>query len=236
VRGPERLRQLVDPGYTRTLVTVFLKDPDYAGTRRLMKDVQDYEHRHLTPYGLRLGFAGDVAVSQALIDAVVTTQIRSLALSLVGIFTVTALLARSLRRGLYCVVPPTFAILLSFAAMGWLGIPLGVATSMFAAMTLGIGVDYSIHLLERHRRAREAGLIGEKALADALTATGPAIAVDTLSVGLGFAVLLLSQVPANARLGGLVALSLVICLAATLVVVPALVGGREGRGSTSTRA
>ncbi|HYG62951.1 MAG TPA: MMPL family transporter, partial [Thermoanaerobaculia bacterium] len=226
VRGPERLRQLVDPEYTRALVTVFLKAPDYAGTRRLMAEVRDYERRHLAPHGLRLGFAGDVAVSQALIGAVVTTQVRSLALSLVGIFAVTALLGRSLRRGLYCVVPPTFAILLSFAAMGWLGIPLGVATSMFAAMTLGIGVDYSIHLLERHRRAREEGLAGEAALTEALAATGPAIAVDTLSVGLGFAVLLLSQVPANARLGGIVALSLVICLAATLVVVPALVGRR----------
>lgn len=226
VRGPERLRQLVDPAYTRALVTVFLKDSNYADTRRLMAEVRDYERRHLAPHGIRLGFAGDVAVSQALIDAVVTTQVRSLALSLVAIFAVTALLARSLRRGLYCVVPPAFAILLSFAAMGWLGIPLGVATSMFAAMTLGVGVDYSIHLLERHRRAQAAGLAGEEALAGALTATGPAVAVDTLCVGLGFAVLLFSQVPANARLGGIVALSLVLCLAATLLVVPALAGRR----------
>jgi predicted RND superfamily exporter protein len=230
--GPERLRQLVDPGFARALVTVFLKGSNYVETGRLMAGLRRYERAHLLPRGVRLGFAGDVAVSQALIGAVVATQIESLALSLAGILAVTGLLARSFRRGLYSVVPPALAILLDFAAMGWLGVPLGVATSMFAAMTLGIGADYSIHLLERARRAGAAGARPEAALVRAAAITGPAIAVDALSVGLSFAVLLLSSVPATARLGGLVALSLLTCFAATLFVVPALVAmGRPLPGS-----
>ncbi|MCH8150383.1 MAG: MMPL family transporter [Planctomycetes bacterium] len=59
-------------------------------------------------------------------------------------------------------------------AMGLFGVPLGVATSMFAGMTLGIGVDYAIHLLERYRRARESGLDTQASLTDAVAATGPA--------------------------------------------------------------
>ncbi len=39
---------------------------------------------------------------------------------------------------------------------------------------------------------------------------------------LGFGILVLSQVPANARLGGLVVVSIAGCLVATLVVLPAL--------------
>jgi predicted RND superfamily exporter protein len=227
VQGPERLRQLAGPGFSQTLVTVFLKGSNYVDTGRLMAELREYERAHLQPQGLRLGFAGDVAVSQALIGAVVTTQVESLALSLAGILAVTALLTRSLRRGLYTVVPPALAILLDFAAMGWLGVPLGVATSMFAAMTLGIGADYSVHLLERFQRARTPGLSTEDALVRASAVIGPSIAVDALSVGLSFAVLLLSSVPATARLGGLVALSLFTCLAATLFVVPALVAARR---------
>jgi predicted RND superfamily exporter protein len=222
--SPERLRRIVDANYARGLVTVFLRGSNFADTGRLMADLRAWERRSLVPAGVagvHLGFAGDVAVSQALIGAVVTTQVQSLALSLVGIFAVTAWLARSWRRGGLCVVPATFAVLLNFAAMGWLGIPLGVATSMFAGMTLGVGVDYAIHFLARTSRLRREGG-GETALASALAATGPAILIDSASSILGFGVLLLSQVPANHRLGGLLALSLGVCVLVTLWVVPAL--------------
>ena len=220
--GPEKLRRIVDAGHTRGLVTVFLRGSNFADTRRLMAGLRAWERRHLAPAGARLGFAGDVAVSQTLIGAVVTTQVQSLALSLLGIFAVTAWLARSGRRGALCVVPAAFAVLLNFAAMGWLGIPLGVATSMFAGMTLGVGVDYSIHLLARSSSLRREGLGDEAALASGLATTGPGILIDSASSILGFGVLLLSQVPANHRLGGLLSLSLGVCVLATLWVVPAL--------------
>jgi predicted RND superfamily exporter protein len=93
---------------------------------------------------------------------------------------------------------------------------------MFAGMTLGVGVDYAIHLLARASRLRREGLGDETALASALAATGPAILIDSASSILGFGVLLLSQVPANHRLGGLLSLSLGVCVLATLWVVPAL--------------
>ncbi len=229
VRGGERLAQLVDEKRRRALVTIYLEDSSYVDTRRLMAAIRRFEHQRLTPHGIGLRFAGDVAVSQATIDAVVTTQVRSLLLSLVGILAVAAVLSRSPRRGLYCLVPPAFAVLVSFATMGWLGIPLGVATSMFAGMTLGVGVDFAIHLLARHARVREQGLKGETALAAALATTGSAIVIDGCAVALGFGVLMLSGVPANARLGGLLAASVLACLLATFYAVPALLAGETPR-------
>jgi uncharacterized protein len=78
----------------------------------------------------------------------VTTQLQSLVWSLAGIYVLIALLGRSLRWGVYCVLPSALAVLIKLAVMGWVGILLGVATSMFAAMTLGLGVNCAIHLLE----------------------------------------------------------------------------------------
>jgi len=229
IRGMDRRRQVIDTDYSRSLITIFMKNANFVDTQKLMDDIREYERTNLAPHGITLEFAGDVAVSQTVIDAIVSTQTRSLLASLVGIFAVTMLLSRSVVWGLLCVLPCALAVLVNFAIMGWVGMPLGVATSMFAGMTLGIGVDYAIHVLERYRLARTRGLVGDEAVADAVTATGPAILIDALAVALGFGILMLSQVPANARLGGLVMLSIINCFAATLILLPALlrIGARR---------
>ena len=169
-----------------------------------------------------MDFAGDVAVSQSLIEQVVNTQVRSLWSSLLGIWIVVTVLGRSLRGGFYCVIPSALAVVVSFAVMAWTGIPLGVATSMFAAMTLGMGVDFAIHLVEQFSVGRREGADVNRAIVLAVCRVGPSMLVNALGIALGFGVLLLSQVPANARLGLMVVLGVAGCLAATLVVLPAL--------------
>lgn len=223
IRGEHRLRQLVSADFSRTLVSVFLKNANFVDTAALMDAIHDYEREHLAAHGLALSFAGDVAVSQTLIDSIVTTQVESLGLSLAGAWAVTALLHRSIVWGLVCLLPCALAVLVNFAVMGFAGVPLGVATSMFSAMAIGIGIDFAIHLVERFRRMRAAGAEVDDALVAALSVTGAAITRNAAAVGLGIGVMMLSQVPANARLGGLLVLSMATCLVATLTLLPAMV-------------
>jgi predicted RND superfamily exporter protein len=187
--------------------------------------------RELAPLGVRIGFAGDVAVSQAMIDAIVTTQVRSLVLSLLGVFAVTALLGRSLRLGLLCLLPPAVAVVVNFSLMGWTGIPLGVATSMFSAMAIGLGVDFAIHLTERFRSLAAARPAGDRLLA-ALSVSGPAISTSAIGLAGGFGVMMLSQVPAVGRLGFFALASILTCLLSTLVLLP-LILGRHGKAVSS---
>jgi predicted RND superfamily exporter protein len=161
-------------------------------------------------------------VSQALIDSVVTTQIRSVVFSLVGILALMALLWRSLRGGILGMLPSAVALWIALGMMGWLGIPLGVATSMFTGITVGIGVDYAIHLRDRYRHVRGRGVAVPEALVDAAVATGPAVLLHATALGLGFGVLLFSGLPANARLGGLLTVTLLGCLLTTLFLLPPL--------------
>jgi hypothetical protein len=91
---------------------------------------------------------------------------------------------------------------------------------MFAGMTLGIGVDFAIHVVEGYGQARAAGATQTEALTRAMASTGPPVLVNTLAISLGFGVLMLSQVPANARLGLLTVLGLVDCLIASLLILP----------------
>lgn len=223
LRGPARLEETVDPErWDRVVVTVFQRHSSYRTSGRLLDDLVRWEAGHLTPLGLTAETAGDVTVSRALIGAVVRTQLLSLALSLAGIGLVVTLLGGSWRWGAAALLPPALAVTVAFSALGAAGLPLGVATSMFAGIVLGVGVDGAVHLLTRLSRGRAAGRGRRQALAEALAGAGPPIALDALAVGGGFGLLSLSTVPANAHLGALLALAVATCLAANLLLLPAL--------------
>jgi len=88
-------------------------------------------------------------------------------------------------------------------------------------MTLGVGVNCAIQLLEAHAQSRAAGMPPDEATRRALELTGAPALINTLAVSLGFGVLMLSQIPANARLGLLLVLGLVNCFIASLLLLPA---------------
>ena len=214
VRGEARRRELVTDDFRRTVVTLLLEDADYQRTAELITAIRRLERDELAPAHARVDLAGDVAVSQAMIPAIVRTQVGSLLVALASNLVVVSLLFRSLKYGLACVLPTTIAVAWTFGLMGWLGIPLGVATSIFCAVTLGIGDDYSIHFLQRFQAAEAAG--AARPARAAAAEAGPAILVDALAVSLGFGLLVLSQVPTNRRLGLLVVFGLVSACLLTL--------------------
>lgn len=213
VRGQHRRREVVDDGLDRALVNVFLKNANYRETQRLIDDMRAWDG--FRSHRVELSVAGDVAVSQAMIPAIVESQVSSLLWSLAGAFLTLVVLLRSVRTAAVAALPATLAVACVFGVMGWLGIPLGVATSMFCAIALGIGVDYATHFVAARQRAREQG--AENSTLSALRDAGPPILTDMVVVAASFAWLGLSRVPSNARLGELVALSLGLAALFTLL-------------------
>ncbi len=227
VRGQARRRELIDDGFSRTVVTLLLKAANYRQTAGLIAALRRLERQLLAPVHGRVELAGDVAISQAMIPAIVRTQLSSLALAVAGNLLITTLLFRSLRAGLACIAPTAAAVVWTFGVMGWLGIPIGVATSMFCAVTLGIGIDYGIHFFSRFEAAENAGAPHAGRVAAA--AAGPSILIDALAISAGFGLLGLSQVPAIRHLGLLVGLALLSACLLTLASSGALLAALPRR-------
>lgn len=217
VRGEARRTELVDDGFRRTVVTVLLKGANFRRTAAVIEEIRRLERQELAPVHARVDLAGDLAVSQAMIPAIVRTQTGSLLGALAVNVLILSLLCRSFRLGLACAAPTTVAVAWTFGLMGWIGLPLGVATSVFCAVTLGIGDDYCIHFLQRYRSAAAAppAVIPRPARVAAAEA-GPAVVTDALAIILGFGLLMGSQVPTNRWLGLLVAFGLASACLLTL--------------------
>lgn len=237
VRGQARRTELVDDGFRRTVVTILIDGANFQKTAAVIEQIRRLEREELRPAYGRVELAGDVAVSQAMIPAIVRTQTGSLLAALTANFVILSLLLRSPRLGLACAAPTAVAVAWTFGVMGWLGIPLGIATSIFCAVTLGIGDDYCIHFLARFREAKAAGAAQPERAAAA--AAGPAILADTLAIALGFGLLALSRVPANRWLGLLVVFGLASACLLTLAgagSVLALLDRRTSRAAIAPAA
>ena len=117
------------------------------------------------------------------------------------------------------VTAATFFVL---GGMGLLDVPLGIATSMFASLTVGIGVDFGIHFLHRYLSERGRGADDAEALMATVEKTGTALRWNALVLAAGFAVLSVSSLKPNHSLGLLLAAAMMACYVAALIFLPRL--------------
>ena len=122
-----------------------------------------------------------------------------------------------------CMVPPAFSGLATFGFMGAAQITLGPTEAVIAAIALGIGIDYSLHLIARMRAEVKRGEPSSRAVGIAVATTGRGIFFNAIVVCVGFTVLVFSDSPRNVAFGLLIAGNMVTCCIAALVFVPALI-------------
>ncbi|RLA56907.1 MAG: hypothetical protein DRR04_13630 [Gammaproteobacteria bacterium] len=137
---------------------------------------------------------------------------------------VSTLLFRSAWAGVYTLVPVAGAILLVYAAMVVMNLGLGVGTSMFAAVALGLGVDFSIHTLERFRvlYASENG-DWNRVFDDFYKTTGRALFFNFLAIACGFGVLISSKVASLNNFGMMIVIAITTSFFASMTLLPAMI-------------
>ena len=201
---------------------IFPGDP--AGTRMLHDDIGE----------LWLGDDSAVAATSASIVAVaVTDQITggqtasisttiAVALGILAIFFWVTL--RQPALGIVAVGPIVFVLICVLGTMALLGIPYTLVTSIITALSIGIGVDYTIHVIHRYREEFTRLRSPEKAAVQTLATTGSALLGSALTTAFGFGVLIASPLLASSQFGITATITIVYSLAVSiLVVLPAMV-------------
>ena len=130
---------------------------------------------------------------------------------------------RSASAGLISAIPLAGSILMLFGLMGFLNIPLDIATALLSSVMVGVGVDYTIHFLWRYQKEIKDGRNKNDAIRITLTSTGRGIAFNALSVIIGFSILLLSSFAPIKFFGFLIIISIFGCLVGAMLIVPALI-------------
>ena len=165
------------------------------------------------------GFGVAIAASSHLL---VAGQLKSILFGVILIFGIMFLMFLSGKVGLIAVLPNCFPIIMNFGIMGWMGIRLSPSTSLIASIAIGLAVDDTIHYLHRYNREFKKDLDKDRALRDTIKSVGKPIVFTTLTISIGFFVLMFSHFKPTAVFGFLMVITMLTALIGDLILLPAL--------------
>jgi predicted RND superfamily exporter protein len=210
---------------TNILARIWEKEGELISSgimNRINKKISAYLDENL-PEGYTYKTAGEPKIIVRLSEYVISGQIMSLLFSLAAVALVVFLLFQNKTAALVSLIPISAAVLFNFGIMGWLGIRLDLATAIIASITIGIGIDDTIHFLNTYRYNKALGLNQNDAVEKTLKTAGRAIIYTSLALALGFLVLVISSFKPIIYFALLIAGTMISATAGALIFLPAAI-------------
>ncbi|MEO0122829.1 MAG: MMPL family transporter [candidate division WOR-3 bacterium] len=221
LEGEETIEQLINDDKTEGIIQAMTAGAYNEESELIIKKIRDYiKSKNNGLYNFE--FTGSAVVYQHLNQSLLKSQLISLIIAIVAIFICLLFLTHSLSASLLGLVPIFFGLSILFGTMGFLKIPLDVATVLLGSICVGIGIDYSIHFLNRYSYERKQNN-PEKALLTSIKYTGSAIVVNVFTVMLGFLVLIFSNLVPVIRFGILLGITMLSTGLGATVLLPAVI-------------
>jgi len=171
----------------------------------------------------RIRFTGMAVLFNNMLQSLYTSQIQTLGLVFVAILIMFMVLFRRVLLAVLAIIPNMFSAIFILGFMGWMNIPLDMMTITIAAITIGIGVDDTIHYIHRYQSefAREASY--RHSMIRCHGSIGRAIYYTSITVTVGFSILVLSNFIPTIYFGLLTGLAMILALLGNLFLLPLLI-------------
>ncbi|WP_254839474.1 efflux RND transporter permease subunit [Natronomonas marina] len=176
--------------------------------------------------GLDAIATGQPIMNQAVAEDLFSTVINSFLITLAVVLAVLMAVYRRVEGyaslGAVTLLPVVFAVAWITGSMAALGIPFNVMTGLITSFTIGLGIDYSIHVSERYVYELNRELGTETALERAIIGTGGALLGSTATTAGGIAILGLALLVPLQQFGIITALTILYAFIGSVVVLPSL--------------
>ena len=150
----------------------------------------------------------------------IQAQVKSLCVLLLAIFVITSVMFTSAKGGLLSLIPSLIPVVIMFGAMAAMDIPLNPGTAMVAVISIGIAVDGTLHLFSRYNELCRRTSDYEQAVTETVRQEAVPMVTCSLSLALGFSVLMLSDFSIVAQFGALAAAIMLCSLLVNLLITP----------------
>ncbi|MGH1372556.1 MAG: efflux RND transporter permease subunit [Cellvibrionaceae bacterium] len=189
----------------------------------LLAKIENYALNELGFAPEQVHFSGLLVLYNNMLQSLFTSQIVTLGAVFIGIMIMFVVLFRSLTLAVIAIIPNLLAAAVVLGGMGIAGVPLDMMTITIAAITVGIGVDDTIHYI--HRFKSEFAVDGDyvAAMHRSHASIGRAMFYTSMIIVLGFSILALSKFIPTIYFGLLTGFAMLAAILAALTLLPRLI-------------
>lgn len=157
-----------------------------------------------------------------MLQSLFDSQIKTLGFVLIILFIMFLILFKNLKVAIIALITNLIPISAIFGIMGWLNIPLDIMTITIASISIGVGVDDTIHYIHRFKEEFKFDYNYKKAMERTHRSTGNAMYYTSMVIILGFSILILSNLIPTIYFGLLTVIVMATLLASAILLLPRL--------------
>ncbi len=224
------IRSMVQPGdapasgffnrdFTKIKVNILLPSISALGVRELSERTEFLSQELAFETG-EVEVTG-IPVMSAYLSAINTQQM--LVGTAIAMFVVSVMIGvflQSWRLAILSILPNFFPAMAALGIWVWFNTEVGMAASIIAAVTFGIVVDDTIHIL--YALVRGKNVRDKQDIRRVLGGVTPGVLTTTAALGFGFAFLMLSGFEVNQQLGFLTSITIFVAFLFDIFVLPTL--------------
>lgn len=207
---------------TRITLRVIETTPDLKRAE-LVKRIRQYAETEAGFKPEQVNFTGMLVLYNNMLQSLFASQISTIGVVFVSIMLMMILLFRSFKIALIAILPNILAAGTVLGAMGLVGIPLDMMTTTIAAIVVGVGVDQAIQYFYRFRIEFEHDQNYVEAMHRSHASIGRAMYYTSVTIIVGFSILMLSQFIPSIYFGVLTAFAMFMAIVGSLTLLPKLI-------------
>lgn len=223
ISEPGDMDRFVDSDYANGAVTLMFRDRQGETIRTAVARVKEFVDANPLAEGQWQLAGGVIGVIAAVNEIILSSQIESIALALVVLVVLCMVTYRSSVAGMLFMLPVIISNTLTFSFMTWNGIGMNINTVPVAALGIGLGVDYSVYIVDRIKSEFERGRSVDAAIRNALHSSGMGVVVTAGVLIISTLIWWSSSLKFQAEMGLLMAIWLAISAISALFVMPAVI-------------
>jgi len=197
-----------------------------------LESILDYVQKSEQRYSdLDVGYTGSMVVMDHQGDELALGDMyTSLIITFILILILLFISFRSISLPMLSLGPLLFGILITAGLISLTIGALSIMSAVFAVLLLGLGIDFSIHILTRFTEEMEKHDDMTKAFEHTSVNTGKAVILGGLTTTAAFGALMFSKVQGLQEMGLILAIGLIVTIACVFFTLPAMITLRLKRG------